>query len=84
MSADKMKFEPTRRIYLKPYTLTELAGLYNVNYKTLREWIKPFEAEIGKKIGRFYTIPQVRIIFEKLELPTMSVLKTDDDQSETG
>ena len=56
-------------IQIKPYTVLELARLYGVSDRTIKKWIKPFEQEIGKKIGYFYTIAQVKIIFEKLGLP---------------
>ncbi|HEY6914610.1 MAG TPA: hypothetical protein VI413_08040 [Paludibacter sp.] len=56
-------------IQLKPYTVLELARLYSVSDRTMKKWIKPFEKEIGEKIGYFYTIAQVKIIFEKLGTP---------------
>ena len=56
-------------IKLKPYTVLELARLYGVSDRTMKKWIKPFEAEIGIKIGYFYTIAQVKIIFERLGTP---------------
>lgn len=57
-------------IPLKPYSLTGLAALYGVNWRTIKAWIKPYEAEIGTKQGRIYKIPQVKIIFSKLGLPS--------------
>jgi len=57
-------------IHLKVYSLTELARLYGVSCRTLKKWLEPFEAEIGQRRGRFYTITQVKIIFEKLSFPT--------------
>lgn len=56
-------------IQLKAYSTGELAKLYGVSWRTLKKWIAPFEAEIGERRGRFYTITQVRIIFDKLSLP---------------
>lgn len=64
-----------KMILLKPYSLKELAEIYEIDWRTFKKWLKPFEAEIGKKEGRYYKIPQVRIIFRKLELP--SVIDTD-------
>ncbi|MCK6639655.1 MAG: helix-turn-helix domain-containing protein [Bacteroidia bacterium] len=64
-----MKTESTQ-IKLKPYSITELARIYGVDPRTLKKWIVPFEKEIGTKQGRFYQIPQVKIIFDKLSLPT--------------
>jgi len=56
-------------IKLKPYTVLELARLYGVSDRTMKKWIKPFETEIGSKVGYFYTIAQVKLIFEKLGMP---------------
>lgn len=56
-------------IQLKPYTVLELARLYSVSDRTMKKWLKPFEPEVGNKIGYFYTIAQVKIIFEKLGMP---------------
>ena len=59
----------TNTIALKPYSLTELSGLYQVCTRTMKKWMQPFEESVGEKLGRYYTITQVKIIFEKLGLP---------------
>lgn len=64
-----MKTEVTQ-IKLKPYSMTELARIYGVDPRTLKKWLVPFEKEIGIKQGRIFQIPQVKVIFEKLSLPT--------------
>lgn len=71
MSEKKELKEQKPMIQLKPYTLCEISKLYGVDWRTLKMWIQPFLKEIGDKRGRYYTIPQVRIIFEKLELPSL-------------
>lgn len=57
------------RIPLKPYSLAELSVFYNVCDRTMKKWLRPFQAEIGEKQGRYYTINQVKTIFGKLGLP---------------
>ena len=57
-------------IQLKPYSLVDLAKLYTVCDRTMKKWIKPFEHEVGEKNGRYYSISQVKIIFDKLGLPS--------------
>jgi transposase-like protein len=54
---------------IKVYSTKEMAMLYGVCDKTLKKWLKPFEERIGKKTGRYYTIAQVHIIFDKLGMP---------------
>lgn len=56
-------------INVKPYTLTELAKQYGVCTRTLKVWFKPFERELGTKIGRFYSIKQVEVIYDNLGFP---------------
>ena len=57
-------------ISIRPYTTKDLMVIYNVkSYKTWKRWIEPFEDKIGKRVGYFYSIPQVKVIFSALELP---------------
>ena len=56
-------------LIIKPYSVKELKQLYQVSHKTLAKWLLPFNKEIGERNGRFYTVPQVEIIFSKLGLP---------------
>jgi hypothetical protein len=56
-------------IEVRAYTSKQLACLYDVSTNTLGKWLKKHEYAIGKKIGHFYTIKQVTIIFEKLGYP---------------
>ena len=56
-------------IEMKHYSTKELARIYGVCDKTLLKWMKPFTESIGQKQGRYYTVAQVKIIFDKLGLP---------------
>jgi len=56
-------------IQIKPYSLTELAQIYGVTNRTIKNWIVRHNEAIGEKTGRLYTALQVKIIFEKLGLP---------------
>lgn len=53
----------------QPYTTDELAMLYGITAKTFLKWLEPFKKEIGEKIGWYFNIRQVNIIFEKLGRP---------------
>ena len=48
-------------------SLKDLAVRWNVSCKTVKKWLKPFEKEIGKRIGNIYSPHQVKIILSKLE-----------------
>lgn len=59
-------------IAVKPYSPQELAAIYGVSSKTIKRWLTPFYHDIGERQGRYYTIAQVQVIFEKLGLPGMA------------
>ncbi len=54
---------------LRPYTKKEIADLYGRSVTSLTTMLKPYNEDIGKKIGRYYTVTQVSIIFKKLNPP---------------
>lgn len=54
---------------IRAYTLKEIAGLYCVSKITFKKWLKPFEKEIGVRIGHFYSVKQIKIILDKLGMP---------------
>jgi transposase len=54
---------------LRPYSLKELAGIYKVSKNTFKKWLENFSDELGKRNGYYYSVLQVKLIFEKLGLP---------------
>jgi hypothetical protein len=54
---------------VKAYSPAELADIYKVSKCTLNRWLKPHQEKIGKREGLYYTVRQIRIIFEVLGLP---------------
>ena len=58
-------------IHVKPYSIKELAVLYRVSRRTMYNWLIPLQDEIGKRIGIYYSVKQVRIIFNNLDVPYM-------------
>jgi hypothetical protein len=60
-------------IQLRPYSLKELAALYEVKPRTIKLWLEPFLEIIGVKKGRFYTIKQIEIIFDKIGEPGKAI-----------
>lgn len=57
------------KLEVKPYTKKELAAIYGISPRSFSTWIKPFNIIIGVKVGKYYNIHQVRLVFEKLGLP---------------
>ena len=54
---------------IRPSSIKDLAGVYGCCDKTMKKWIIPFNSEVGIKNGRYYSVAQVKIIFDKLGLP---------------
>jgi hypothetical protein len=58
---------------LKVHTLKEIATMYGVSDRTLKKWLIPFDDKIGKKVGWYYSVNQVKIIFQSLGLPNRTI-----------
>ena len=58
-----------KQIEIRPYSSKELAAMYGVSSRTFRRWMLLIDKHTGKRIGNYYIIPQVKIIFEKLGVP---------------
>jgi hypothetical protein len=59
----------TNEITVRHYTTTELSALYGVHARTFKRWLRPHASVIGEKSGKYFTILQVKLIFEKLGVP---------------
>ena len=51
---------------LRAYSYKELATLYGISHRTLKNWLEPFEKEIGEKRGRYFTVKQMEVVFKRL------------------
>lgn len=54
---------------IKPYTKKELAVIYGISPRSFCTWFKKLEPEVGKKVGKYFSVNQVRLIIDKLGLP---------------
>lgn len=59
-----------KMIEIKPCNIKELALIYGVDRRTMSGWLKAHEAAIGEKLGRYYSVLQVKIIFQRLGIPS--------------
>lgn len=59
---------------VRPYQKKDLERLYGVSPFILNTWLKPFETELGERVGLYYNTRQVRIIFEKLGAPCQEMI----------
>jgi hypothetical protein len=58
---------------VKPYSPKTLSTFYGVSDRTFKKWLVPFQEQIGKKNGHYYTALQVKIILEKIGAPYMAI-----------
>jgi len=73
-----------RYIIVKAYLLKELAAIYDVDTRTLKKWMKPYEQEIGLRIGYYFRPGQVKVIFKNIPLPENVVLIDGNDNAKAS
>jgi hypothetical protein len=56
-------------VMVKPYLSSELSIIYSISHPTFTKWIKSIESELGKRVGAYYTVKQVEIIFKNFGVP---------------
>ena len=80
---EKMKEEEKKIretvIQVRPYNNVELARIYGVDRATLRRWLSRISDQLGEREGNFWKIPQVKIIFKHLDLPSYIIIRDDTD-----
>ena len=70
-----MKEEEKKVIRVMPYTTKQLSVIYNVDRRTFYKWLNDIKNDLGKRNGYYWSIPQVRMIFQKLSLPANLILE---------
>lgn len=61
--------ETAPHIQIRAYSKGELADLYQISMKSLKNWLDFIEDQLGPRIGRFYSPRQVEIIFKEYGIP---------------
>ncbi|MDE2026237.1 MAG: hypothetical protein KGJ07_07120 [Patescibacteria group bacterium] len=70
-----MKEEEKKVIRVMPYTTKQLSVIYNVDRRTFYKWLNDIKNDLGKRNGYYWSIPQVKMIFQKLSLPANILLE---------
>ncbi len=65
----KKYFDEQGKLIIKPYRLTDLSAIFDVNYKTMRRWMNNFPSELNKRDGKYYSIRQVEFMIAQFGLP---------------
>ncbi|HMK26655.1 MAG TPA: hypothetical protein VK483_11565 [Chitinophagaceae bacterium] len=58
-----------KEIVIKPCNHTQLAAAYGISPKVLRNKLRPYQNEIGKRKGYKYSLEQLLTILELIGLP---------------
>lgn len=56
-----------KKMNYPPMSVKQLAYRWGVSTATVRKWLRPFQDELGPRIGQMYSPRQVAIIMEHLE-----------------
>lgn len=56
-------------IMVQAYMPGELCRIYNISHPTFLKWVSSIESEVGIRIGQYYNIRQVEIIFKNFGVP---------------
>ncbi|MFI5150918.1 MAG: hypothetical protein ACHQRM_14370 [Bacteroidia bacterium] len=64
-----MILNPSTPVKFKSYSSKEVSNLYGISKYILRQWLAPYQHEIGERIGLYYSHKQIALIFEKLGIP---------------
>ena len=70
-----------KKVIIQDYNLKELAAIYNLSKYLLRNKMKSYEDQIGKRTGYEYSPAQVELIFRLVKLPShIQIVKARNTQ----
>ena len=70
----KQYFDSDGNLIIKPYRLSDLAAIFDVNTKTMRKWMSKYPDDLGRWEGKYFSIRQVRFCIDKFGLPGKIIL----------
>ncbi len=65
----KQYFDTDGDLFVKPYRLSDLSNIFDVNRKTMRKWMDKHPEELGKREGKYFSIRQVQFCLQQFGLP---------------
>ena len=65
----KQYFDTDGKLFVKPYRLSDLAIIFDVNRKTMRKWLDKYPEQFGKREGKYFYIRQVEFCLQTFGLP---------------
>lgn len=65
----KQYFDTDGKLFVKPYRLSDLATIFDINRKTMRRWMLRYPEELGKREGKYFSVRQVEFCLQTFGLP---------------
>lgn len=65
----KQYYTAEGNLIVKPYRLSDLAAIFDVNRKTMRKWMDKYPEDLSRHEGKYFSVRQVEFCLEKFGLP---------------
>jgi len=65
----KQYYDTEGNLIVKPYRLSDLAAIFDVNRKTMRKWMDKYPDDLSIREGKYFSIRQVNFCLDKFGLP---------------
>lgn len=70
----KQYYTAEGNLIVKPYRLSDLAIIFDVNRKTMRKWLDKYPEVFGTREGKYFSVRQVEFCLDKFGLPGRVVI----------
>jgi hypothetical protein len=70
----KQYYTAEGNLIVKPYRLSDLAAIFDVNRKTMRKWMDKYPEDLSRHEGKYFSVRQVEFCLDKFGLPGRIVL----------
>lgn len=65
----KQYYTAEGNLIVKPYRLSDLAAIFDVNRKTMRKWMDRYPEDLSRHEGKYFSVRQVEFCLDKFGLP---------------
>jgi len=65
----KQYYDTEGNLIVKPYRLSDLASIFDVNRKTMRKWMDKYPNDLSRHEGKYFSVRQVEFCLDKFGLP---------------
>lgn len=70
----KQYYTADGNLIVKPYRLSDLAEIFDVNRKTMRKWMDKYPEDLSRHEGKYFSVRQVEFCLDKFGLPGRVVI----------